>query len=81
MNYEPNTIDWPVGSPVIHDADAKEVRMLMRVIGRLADGRVETRYISEEMCAKHGRKVWHNRQEVLHDPSRFGIDVKGIPHV
>jgi hypothetical protein len=32
VNYTPNTIDWNVGDLVIHDADQKSERMLMRVI-------------------------------------------------
>jgi len=32
MNCEPNTIYWNVGDLVIHDADEKSERMLMRVV-------------------------------------------------
>lgn len=33
MNYEPNRIVWKSGDVVIHDADAKDERMLMEVLG------------------------------------------------
>mgnify|MGYP001240417675 CR=1 FL=1 len=40
MTNDPaNTIDWPVGSIVIHDADAKTTKMLMLVIAKATKGR------------------------------------------
>lgn len=70
MNYAPNTEKWGVNEIVIHDADAKEPRMLMVVIGRTSTGEIKTRYL---LPSEHGRKVWVNHLEYLHDPKRFGL--------
>lgn len=74
MNYEPNKTDWKVGDLVIHDADEKSAKMLMRVteIG-FRDKTLMTRYINTAGIAL----LYRNRKEVLHDPTRFGIDVVG----
>ena len=79
MIYEPNKTLWKIGDLVIHDADAKEKRMLMRVIGyRKNESEVcETEYLDDELrkswCVGkfHGRIFNHIR--VLHDPAIFGI--------
>lgn len=71
MNYEANTENWGVGEIVIHDADAKEPRMLMVVIGRDAKTKeIRTQYL---LTSEHGRKVWKNDPKYLHDPKRFGL--------
>ena len=69
MNYEPNTTKWEIGDIVIHDADAKNERMLMRVIGYEDNGKLITEYIKFESPDK----TYTNRIEVLHAPSLFGI--------
>jgi hypothetical protein len=56
---------------VIHDADAKNARMLMVVTGRTKDGAYITRYVDQAVCADR----YENRLMVLHDPRRFGIDI------
>ena len=72
MNDEPNTTEWNIGDLVIHDADEKSSKYLMRVtqINR-KDGMVATVY--------HNRKGIHplylNKMKFLHDPVRFGIKV------
>jgi hypothetical protein len=74
MNYTPNTpntIDWPKGSLVIHDADAKAPDMLMVVTGHTRDGRIKTQYIVNSTFST--AKVWTNPKEALHDPASFGI--------
>ena len=82
MNYEPNTVKWKPGDLVIHDADAKKYIMLMRVIGYdRQTGDCKTRYITSEMesfrsAPKSTRKIWRNDIRYLHDPARFGIEVK-----
>lgn len=74
MNYEPNTIDWPVGALVIHDADAKSPHMLMRVTGRDKDGLYRTQYAyPDRHPTAWQRKIWRNDKRYLHDPTRFGI--------
>lgn len=67
MNYEPNTTQWQKGDFVLHDADAKEPRMLMRVIGYTRDGLCKTQYMTPD----HKRTIWKNRIAVLHDPERW----------
>jgi len=75
MIYDPNTIDWPVGTLVIHDADAKEAYMLMRVVGRTREGGYKTRYAVRDprRPAADARRTWVNDVRFLHDPARFGI--------
>lgn len=69
MNYEPNTTKWKIGDIVIHDADAKNERMLMRVVGYEDNGKLITKYINFES----GEPMYTNRIDVLHDPARFDI--------
>lgn len=82
MIYEPNTTEWPIGALVIHDADAKTPRMLMRVTGRVKKtGKYKTRYaFPREVHPAWRRKVWINDISYLHDPARFGINIpKSLP--
>lgn len=67
MNYEPNTIQWPRGSIVIHDADAKEPKMLMRIIGYTRSGLAKCQYIDK----RKKRTIYPNPIAVLHDPTQF----------
>ena len=69
MNYSPNATQWKRGDVVIHDADAKEPTMLMRVTGFTRDGRVKTQYVDK----RHKRTVWDNPMTSLHDPQRFRL--------
>ena len=75
MNYEPNNIDWKVGDLVIHDADRKTERMLMRVVGIEPNGLTKTEYVS----LKGTLRYYFNRKEVLHDPARFGVYTPPTP--
>ena len=75
MNYEPNAVDWKVGDLVIHDADAKDSRMLMRVVGYDEHGLVKTRYIRHPYSGMSS--IFHNDSKYLHDPARFGIKAGG----
>ena len=77
MIYEPNTTPWPMGSLVIHDADAKKVAMLMIVIGLDEEtGEYKTRYAFPGDRPEPDRlEVWRNDMKYLHDPARFGIEV------
>lgn len=83
MNYEANTTHWPIGSLVIHDADAKRADMLMRVEGYDREGLCLTRYIAERVDMRsprstpHSKGTWANPLAVLHDPARFGVAVPG----
>ena len=72
MNYEPNNVSWNLGDVVIHDADAKQPAMLMIVVGVRSDGYVHTRYAYGHV----DEQVYCNHREMLHDPARFGIEVK-----
>lgn len=75
MNYEPNTRTWRKGDVVIHDADAKEPKMFMRVLGYTREGLVKTKYISKALP----RKVWENEQKYLHHPDRFKLHYADDP--
>jgi hypothetical protein len=75
MNYEANTCQWRVGDIVIHDGDAKEPKMLMRVTGELEDGRCTTRYLHPGQP----RKFYENDIAELHDPAQFGISTLLLP--
>lgn len=80
MNYEPNTKEWQVGDLVIHDADAKDHKMLM-VVTRI---KKPTGYEFRECrgllyCTKYlndSRKhQYENILSELHDPARFNIGI------
>lgn len=70
MNYEPNTTHWKKGDLVIHDADSKEPKMLMVVVGYTRDGYCKTEYVNRQYHKGH-ITGWENRLAVLHDPMRF----------
>lgn len=80
MNYEPNTEQWRWYDLVIHDADAKHPKMLMKVIGFTRDGLVKTQYLDQRGIRKNGlpRKVYENEMKYLHAPERFDIFTKGL---
>ena len=67
--YELNARKWKVGDLVIHHADQKHERMLMRVIGYKKNGCAITRYVSNERKSTE----WVNDIKHLLDPARFGI--------
>jgi hypothetical protein len=69
MNYEPNTTHWLKGDFVLHDMDAKEPKMLMRVIGYTRDGLCKTQYVNTNLR----RTIWKSELKYLHEPERFGI--------
>lgn len=68
--YDPNTEQWQLGDIVLHDADEKSPKMLMKVIGYTSLGRVKTHYVIKD----HGRKTYINDLRNLHNPKRFGIN-------
>lgn len=69
MNYQENTTRWLKGDIVIHDIDAKEPKMLMKVVGYTRDGLCKTQYCGKE----HKRTVYKNELKYLHAPEMFGI--------
>lgn len=72
MNYPPNTTHWRPGDIVLHDADEKSPRMVMRVVGYRKDGTAMCRYI----CPSQGRNlrtILDNDIRYLHDTTQFGI--------
>lgn len=75
MNYKPNETTWKIGDLVIHDADQKSERYLMRVVETRHDGQIKTEYANR---TGNERYYW-NRKDVLHDPVRFGIDTATAP--
>ena len=72
MNYNSNTTEWKIGDLVIHDADEKSRKYLMRVtqINR-KDGMVATVYNNR----KGIHPLYLNKMKFLHDPARFGVEV------
>lgn len=70
MNYEPNDIHWRRGDTVIHDCDAKEPKMLMKVIGFTRDGLVKTQYVDK----RRRRKIFKNELRYLHDPKLWNFN-------
>jgi hypothetical protein len=77
QNYTPNTVEWPAGSYVIHDFDAKRADMLMRVVEPVEGGKLRTEYVDLQKA-----KAWGGRGKTsrlvnliaeLHDPARFDI--------
>lgn len=81
MNYEPNTEQWRWDDLVIHDADQKHPKMLMKVVGFTRDGLVKTQYLDPRGVRNggHSRQIWANDMKYLHDPNRFCIPTKGVP--
>lgn len=75
MGYAPNTLQWRVGSLVIHSGDAKQFYMLMRVIGYDRNGLAITRYEYPDSLREGfpGREHYHNAIRYLLDPSDFDI--------
>lgn len=75
MNYPPNTHHWLRGARVIHDADAKNSHMLMRVVGySKTNGLCITHYLEPKyLPGMRGRFL--NDIKCLHDPLQFGIAV------
>ena len=76
MNYEPNDIQWRRGDIVIHDADAKEPKMLMKIVGFTRSGLAKTQYVDK----RRQRKIWVNHMSVLHDPKRFKLNPEWGEH-
>lgn len=76
MNYTPNTKRWQVGDVVIHDADAKMLKMLMRVVGLdVENDLVMTEYIVDDRPNRRNR-IMKNDFRVLHDPAMFNLDTR-----
>ena len=72
MNYKENERDWKVEDIIIHDADAKTPRMLMRVIGFNEKlGLIRTVYLDRNVNGA----IFENEKKYLHDPKKFGIEV------
>lgn len=67
MNYDPNTTQWCEGDLVLHDADAKEPKMLMKVTGYTRDGLCKTQYL----FTNRRRKIWKNEIRFLHNPETW----------
>lgn len=72
MLYEPNKEHWRRGDVVIHWCDAKEPRMLMKIIGFTRDGLVKTQYLFRT----HKRTIYINSMEKLLDPLDFNLSVR-----
>ena len=72
MTNDPaNTIDWPIGSIVIHDADAKTTEMLMLVIDKATKGRYAGMYKTKYINRKGNCPFYWNGIKPLHDPRNY----------
>lgn len=69
--YKRNEHDWQIDNVVIHLADAKEERMLMRVADK-KNGMYGLRYINPKLPKT---LYWNDRKWLL-DPKDFGLEVK-----
>lgn len=69
MNYEPNSEQWPRGAIVIHDYDAKEPKMLMKIIGYTRGGLAKCQYVDR----RKKREIYPNEFGYLHSPEQFGM--------
>lgn len=81
MIYPENTTRWKIDDIVIHDADAKEAHMLMKVIGfATVYGQPDVVLVRTRYLRSSGRRskdnVYENELKYLHDPARFGIKVE-----
>lgn len=72
MNYEPNTVSWARGDIVIHDADAKEPHMLMKIIGFTRKELAKCQYVDRNKK----RTVYANDLMYLHAPEIFGLNYR-----
>ncbi len=78
MNYPANTRHWQIGDLVIHDADAKQVEMLMRVAGYCRrTGMCRTKYVQPGYYDCMRKAAMLNELKYLHDPALFGLEVRG----
>ncbi len=78
MNYSANTRHWQIGDLVIHDADAKQVEMLMRVVGYdRKKGLCRTKYVQPGYYNGMRKAAMPNELKYLHDPALFGLEVRG----
>ena len=76
---EPNRIAWKSGDLVLHESDAKNYRMLMRVIGYKGElCRTVYVYGPEYIDEEGNVTVWENKIGVLHNPAKFGVDVNKV---
>ncbi len=79
MNYPENKEKWERGDIVIHDADAKEHKMLMRVVAfNSRNGRYITRYVYPGWIEGKSSGLsdsYQNDIKSLHNPRRFGLIV------
>lgn len=71
--YADNKTCWPVGSLVIHRADAKRREMLMKVEGYTKTGLCRTRYAEANRTNGGRREVWENDIAHLLDPQLFDL--------
>ncbi len=74
MNYEENNIDWNIGDIVIHDADAKDERMLAKIVEK-KETKQGIRYRILYFNKENNYERWWNSIRPLHDTKRFGIDI------
>ena len=72
--YEANTVQWKIGDIVIHDCDAKNASMLMKVLRYNREGLAVCVYLHDQ--SRYIRpKQYPNDVKYLHAPKRFGIEV------
>ena len=75
-NYPENKICWKVGDIVIHDYDAKNKNLLQKVIKIQKNGLIITEYIDPDIMLPRRNVRFKNEGKSLHNPAKFGIDVK-----
>jgi hypothetical protein len=74
INDPENTIDWQIGDIVIHDADSKTERMLMRVVGfNRKSGLIRSVYVHQGVS----KEIYENEKKYLHNPRHYGLEGGG----
>ena len=76
VNYDSNHHQWIRGSIVIHDEDAKEPMMLMKITGFTKDGLAKCQYVDR----RKKRKLFINHLKYLHAPESFGLNPRWGEH-
>ena len=77
-NYPENIIRWKEGDVVIHDYDAKNPHLLMKVVKVQKNGLIVTKYIDPDIMLPRRNVRFKNDLKFLHNPAKFGISLRSV---